>query len=159
MINNLHLGIKFQCPDCDYEATAEGHMATHQKSVHLGIKFQCPDCDYEATMRSSLATNQKSVHMSIEFPCKDCDYEANITSNLERHQKSVHRGQKLQFDYEATQKGSLATHQTSDKTFSVHIVILKLLGKVAEQHIINLYIWVKSFCVHIVIMNQLGTVT
>ena len=41
MINNLHLGIKFQCPDCDYEATAEGHMATHQKSVHLGIKFQC----------------------------------------------------------------------------------------------------------------------
>ena len=70
MINNLHLGIKFQCPDCDYEATAEGHMATHQKSVHLGIKFQCPDCDYEATMRSSLATNQKSVHMSIEFPCK-----------------------------------------------------------------------------------------
>ena len=39
MINNLHLGIKFQCPDCDYEATAEGHMATHQKSVHLGIEF------------------------------------------------------------------------------------------------------------------------
>ena len=71
MINNLHLGIKFQCPDCDYEATAEGHMATHPKSVHLGIKFQCPDCDYEATMRSSLATNQKSVHMSIEFPYKE----------------------------------------------------------------------------------------
>ena len=83
MINNLHLGIKFQCPDCDYEATAEGHMATHQKSVH----------------------------MSIVFPCKDCDYEANITSNLERHQKSVHQGQKLQCDYKATQKGSLATHR------------------------------------------------
>ena len=80
-------------------------------NLHLGIKFQCPDCDYEATMRSSLATNQKSVHMSIEFPCKDCDYEANITSNLERHQKSVHQGQKLQCDYEETQKGSLATHR------------------------------------------------
>ena len=37
---------KFQC---DYEATQEGSLATHRKSVHLGQKFQCPYRDFEST--------------------------------------------------------------------------------------------------------------
>ena len=57
------MGQKFQCLECEYQATQKSHLVTHQKSVHMGQKFQCPDCEYKATEKGSLKKHEQSVHM------------------------------------------------------------------------------------------------
>ena len=57
------MGQRFQCPDCEYQATTKSNLVTHQKSVHMGQQFNCPDCEYQATRKSHLVTHQTSVHM------------------------------------------------------------------------------------------------
>ena len=57
------MGQKFQCPDCEYQATQKVHLVTHQKSVHMGQKFQCPDCEYQATQKGNLVKHHKSAHI------------------------------------------------------------------------------------------------
>jgi hypothetical protein len=37
-------------------------MDNHQKSVHMGQKFQCPECEYQATQKGSLFRHKKAVH-------------------------------------------------------------------------------------------------
>ena len=57
------MGQKFECPECEYQFTQKGNLATHTKSVHMGQKFQCPECEYQATWKGSLVRHQKSLHM------------------------------------------------------------------------------------------------
>ena len=42
----------------------QSNLLTHQKSVHMGQKFQCPECEYKATQKSNVLTHQKSKHMA-----------------------------------------------------------------------------------------------
>ena len=44
----MHMGQKFHCPDCEYQATEKGNLIKHHKSMHMGQKFQCQECEYEA---------------------------------------------------------------------------------------------------------------
>ena len=56
------MGEKFQCPDCDYQATRKDSLVTHHKSVHMGQQFQCPGCEYQATRKDSLVRHKKAAH-------------------------------------------------------------------------------------------------
>ena len=56
------MGQKFECPECEYQATWKANLVTHQKSVHMGQKLQCPECDYEATQKRSLTRHNQRKH-------------------------------------------------------------------------------------------------
>jgi KRAB domain-containing zinc finger protein len=60
---SAHMGQKFQCQECEYQATCKSSLVTHQKTLHMGQSFQCPECEDQATQKSRLITHQKSVHI------------------------------------------------------------------------------------------------
>ena len=45
---------KYQCQQCDYEASNSGHLRTHVESKHEGVRYPCDQCDYKATTEQSL---------------------------------------------------------------------------------------------------------
>ena len=53
-MQSMHIGQKFQCPECEYQATQKDNLVSHQRSVHMGEKFQCPECDHKATRKGDL---------------------------------------------------------------------------------------------------------
>ena len=53
-----------------------GSLKKHHQSVHMGRKFQCPECEHQAYQKSSLVAHRKAVHMGQKFHCQECDYQA-----------------------------------------------------------------------------------
>ena len=45
----------------------ESSLATSKKSLYKEPKFQCPECDYEATQKGNLTTHIKSIHKGDKF--------------------------------------------------------------------------------------------
>ena len=86
----MHIGQKFQCPECEHQATQKSHLVTHQISVHMGQTFQCPECEHQASYKSDLVRNQEFAHIGHKFPCQECEYQATCKSDLVNHQKSLH---------------------------------------------------------------------
>ena len=78
---------KFQCPECEHQATKKVNLVRHQKSVHLGQQLHCPECDYQATQKSNLATLHKSVHMSQKFQCQECEHKLSVKYGIITHQQ------------------------------------------------------------------------
>ena len=67
ILNQAHgaplLNRKFQCKDCEYQATQKGHLGTHTKTVQMGLTFMCPECEYQASKKVTLVHHQQFVHM------------------------------------------------------------------------------------------------
>ena len=59
------MGLKFQCPECEYQGTRKSHIVTHQRSVHMVQKFQCPECEDQATQKGDLVHHQQFVDTRI----------------------------------------------------------------------------------------------
>ena len=47
------MGLKFQCQECDYNATRKGDLLTNHRSIHTSQKFLCPECDFQAIQKDS----------------------------------------------------------------------------------------------------------
>ena len=129
----MHMAQKFQCPECEYQATQKSHLITHQKYVHMGPKLQCLDCEYQATWKHHLITNQQTVHIGQKFKCRECVHQSCSKSDLVKHQKSVHEGQKYQCPECENQ----------------------LLGKITLSFIRSLFLWAKNNTVQNVNIRRL----
>ena len=57
---------KYPCSLCTYEATAQGSLTQHKKSIHQGVKYPCTICAYKASCTSDLSKHIKSQHKQIE---------------------------------------------------------------------------------------------
>ena len=60
----------------------------HQQSVHMGKKYPCEECSYQAKEKGSLTRHQKSVHMGKKYPCEEYDYseeQSHYTSAVSPH--------------------------------------------------------------------------
>ena len=57
----------------------------------MGQKFQCQECDYQATWKNNLVRHKKAVHMGQTFPCPECDFKTTLKGNLARHKTTVHK--------------------------------------------------------------------
>ena len=62
----------------------------HQKSVHMGQKFQCPECEYQANQKSNLVIHHKSVHMGQKYQCPECEYQASCMKSVTKHKQRAH---------------------------------------------------------------------
>ena len=60
------------------------------RSIHIGEKFPCNLCDYEATQKSNLKTHITRVHGMQNNVCKFCKTELDNRIDLENHVISVH---------------------------------------------------------------------
>ena len=45
------------------QLTIKGHLVRNKKSNHGGIKYQCNQCDYQATREDYLTVHQKAGHL------------------------------------------------------------------------------------------------
>ena len=86
-MKSVHNGVKYSCNQWDYQATKQGNLKTHNKSIHEGV-YSCDQFYYQ----SDLKKHKNSVHEGVKYSCNQCDYLATIQSILKRHMNSVHEG-------------------------------------------------------------------
>ena len=55
-----------------------------QQSVHMGKKYPCQECNFQAKWKSHLTTHLQSDHMGKKYPCKECDFQATQKSNIRK---------------------------------------------------------------------------
>ena len=60
-----------------YVLTTLASVITNTNSKHLGVKYPCTECDYQATQQASLKTHFNSKHAGVTYPCDQCEYKAN----------------------------------------------------------------------------------
>ena len=51
---SIHKGVKYQCDQCAYKASQQGHLKTHKMSVHEGVKYNSNQCDSKLTSQANL---------------------------------------------------------------------------------------------------------
>ena len=44
---------KYTCQICGYQTLEKTHIEMHKQAVHDGEKFQCPECDTQATQKGN----------------------------------------------------------------------------------------------------------
>ena len=54
--------VRYDCDQCDYQATERGSVKTHIQNIHEGVRHDCNHCDYKATQKSNLKYHIKSKH-------------------------------------------------------------------------------------------------
>ena len=45
---------KYQCQQCDYEASQSGNLKKHVEAIHEGVRYPCNQCGYKATTKGNL---------------------------------------------------------------------------------------------------------
>ena len=68
-------------------------MKKHREAVHLGMRYPCVSCEYQATGKSSLKRHQKTIHegkkvIRTEVFDKDRFY-AEVVAEFEKEQRSL----------------------------------------------------------------------
>jgi hypothetical protein len=100
-MDGVHLGVKFDCSECDYHATQKGHLTTHVNNVHRGIrKYKCDHCESSFTQSSHLAIHIQSVHNKMRFVCtvEGCGKSYSKKQYRNNHITSFHKGQEHRCD-------------------------------------------------------------
>ena len=104
---------KYNCNQCDHQATTQSNMTTHIKSKHEGVKYACDDCDKQFSQKQNLRMHIKSIHRGVKYACNQCDQQYSRTERLTNHIQSIHEGIKYvcnQCDYQATTQSNLTQH-------------------------------------------------
>jgi uncharacterized Zn-finger protein len=100
-MDGVHLGVKFDCLECDYQATRKSNLTQHINTVHRGIhKFKCDQCESSFAESGNLAKHIQSVHDKVRFVCtvEGCDKSYSLKSYLINHIKSFHEGHEHRCD-------------------------------------------------------------
>ena len=50
-----------------------GQLRCHIQSIHEGVRYDCNQCEYQATTQSNLKVHIKSLHEGAEYACDQCD--------------------------------------------------------------------------------------
>ena len=109
---------KFFCDfdGCEKVYKLKGHLTDHKKLVHLGIQFECNQCDYRASAKRLVDGHIGKVHEGRKFYCNLCLKEFNLLKSLKKH-KNVSHGNKMFYcelcDHKTTLKHSLNKHVPS----------------------------------------------
>ena len=64
-------------------------MMRHNRSVHEDLKYQCNDCDYQATIKSNLKNHIDAMHSNNILTCYQCDFKTKwrgaFNSHIKKH--------------------------------------------------------------------------
>ena len=54
-------------------ATMKRDLTKYQRAVHVGVKYPCSQCDYQATTKGSLTRHQRTVHEEVNTLAGNAD--------------------------------------------------------------------------------------
>jgi uncharacterized Zn-finger protein len=74
----MHLGVKYPCNGCSYQATDKSHLRRHKQRVHHGLKYSCEQCGQFYSDMSTLKRHIRNLHTTEKkvFVCDACDFRA-----------------------------------------------------------------------------------
>ena len=73
---------KYQCKQCDHQATNTNNLKLHVNKVHEGLRYSC---EFRATQSNLLKSHIEYVDMGIRYQCKNCDFEAKGAHILKKY--------------------------------------------------------------------------
>ena len=65
-----HKGKKYNCNQCEYQATTPAFLKQHEASYHDGVKYTCNSCFYPAKRPSNMWAHTISKHAVKKYDCK-----------------------------------------------------------------------------------------
>ena len=77
------------CEECE-KKVSKARYEDHYRRVHIGVKHQCPTCDFQASCRRELRIHDRYKHMGIIQKCDICDLELETKNGYRRHLKEKH---------------------------------------------------------------------
>ena len=66
-IQTKHEGVRYDCDQCDYQATQQGNLTVHIQTKHEGVRYACDQCDQQFTRKSSLTSHNQSKHEGVKY--------------------------------------------------------------------------------------------
>ena len=85
-------GSKYQCNQCDHQATTSQLLKLHREVKHEGITYSCNICDFRALRKDHLNIHLQSKHEGVKYPCTQCNFESLYPSGLSAHKRKQHKG-------------------------------------------------------------------
>ena len=61
-VSNPSIYNSVQCPECLQVFSGVSNMRKHHQTKHVGIKFSCKECDYQATQKANLDRHKRQKH-------------------------------------------------------------------------------------------------
>ena len=61
-VSNPSIFNSVQCPECLQVFSGVSNMRKHHQTKHVGIKFSCKECDYQATQKANLDRHKRQKH-------------------------------------------------------------------------------------------------
>jgi KRAB domain-containing zinc finger protein len=92
-VESVHEGKRHTCDQCGYQATTEGHLKRHKKSVH-NATYNCEFCEFQTLQKLELIRHKYANHEGQKFQCNLCDYQASRRTHLKHHQERLHSEKK-----------------------------------------------------------------
>ena len=108
-----HLGVKYVCDLCDYQAKRKDTLLEHMNSKHEGVAYHCLQCDFKTAYKRCLNKHIESMHEDKKYVCVQCDYEFSRKDILHQHIKTKHEGKRYacdQCDFKALKVDHLHCH-------------------------------------------------
>ena len=112
-IKSTHEGVKYNCEQCDFQASRQDHLRRHMMVKHGGLKYVCQKCDKQFCKQKSLKIHVQSVHEDINYSCSHCEFETKTEFYLRKHIRSRHDGMKFSCnicEFQASRKTNLKAH-------------------------------------------------
>ena len=107
---------KYQCQQCDFEASRPGSLNKHVEIKHEGVRYPCNQCKFKGSTKQILWRHKESKHEGIRYPCNKCDYKANRECSLKKHKEYKHEGVRYpcnQCNFKGSTKRHLMMHKES----------------------------------------------
>ena len=82
------------CTVCGKVLATKQTMIQHHRAQHLGIRYPCDQCDYQATQKNHLKKHKEAKHRLLK--CEYCPFQTMRRQTLTLHKKNsycshVHR--------------------------------------------------------------------
>ena len=98
-----HVGVKYACNQCDYQATTQGYLTTHIQNKHEGLKYVVirviiklkSSLTLEFILSQSMEVLHYGIkHESVKYACNLCHYQATTQGHLTTHIQNKQEGVK-----------------------------------------------------------------
>jgi KRAB domain-containing zinc finger protein len=107
------------CDVCAFSCLSKTGMRQHKNIEHLGLVFNCKECDFSSHHKQTVVNHESSVHgkedPKLTLRCHLCDYKNAYGSNLQIHLEAKHTHGKMFFcdqcNFKSPYPGSIKSHE------------------------------------------------
>ena len=82
-------GPKVPCKICGKEFSKTA-IKKHVEAVHKGVRYKCPHCEKDYSAQSDMAAHVRAVHEGIKEACHFCTMVFQRSSDRNRHERQSH---------------------------------------------------------------------